>query len=66
MSTAISARLKSINKFIEQYKDEDITPEGCVFTALPINCKAWILEQTDFEKKKLLELVHLQEFLKVS
>lgn len=44
--------LKSINKFIEQYKDEDITPEGCVFTALPINCKAWKLEQTDFEKKR--------------
>lgn len=54
VSTAIKARLKSINKFIEEYKNEDITPEGCVFSVIPIHYKSWKIEHSDFEKKELV------------
>lgn len=56
VSTAIKARLKSINKFIEEYKDETLYFEDTAFSVIPIHYRTWKLDQNDFlfEKKDLV------------
>ncbi|OHT03478.1 TKL family protein kinase [Tritrichomonas foetus] len=54
VNQAITARLNSINAFIDEYEDEKLVPKGRVFSPIPIHYQHWRLESGDFETHELI------------
>ncbi|OHT13599.1 TKL family protein kinase [Tritrichomonas foetus] len=44
----MEAKLRSINKFLEEYENEGFFPGARIFSPIPMNYQIWRIERTDF------------------